>query len=108
MTSTTQPRPAGLEAETQSLVYAFILSATLWLLAGTLYGLIAAMKLYWPDAMTVSFLSFGRIRPIHTNLVMFGWSSMALMGLALFVISRTSKVPLYKPQFSVKGSTFGE
>jgi cytochrome c oxidase cbb3-type subunit 1 len=99
----TQNRPAGLEHETQRLVYAFIASAAFWLIAGTLYGLIAAIKLYWPDAMTVSFLSFGRIRPIHTNLVMFGWSSMALMGLALFVVSRTSKTPLYKPIFARTG-----
>ena len=99
----TQERPAGLEHDTQKLVYAFLFSACAWLIIGTLYGLIAAIKLYWPDWMTLSYLSFGRIRPIHTNLVMFGWSSMALMGLALFVVSRTSKTPLHRPEFAQMG-----
>jgi len=89
--------PAGHEPETKRLIYAYMVSATVWLLVGTAYGLLAAVKLYWPEALEYSIFSFGRIRPIHTNIVMFGWSSMALMGLALFVISRTSKVPLYKP-----------
>ena len=89
--------PAGHESETKRLIYSYIVSATLWLLVGTAYGLLAAIKLYWPEALEYSIFSFGRIRPVHTNVVMFGWCSMALMGLALFVVSRTSKIALYRP-----------
>lgn len=89
--------PAGHEPETKRVVFGYMVSATVWLLLGTAYGLIAAIKLYWPEALEFSLFSFGRIRPIHTSLVMFGWSSMALMGLALFVITRTSKVALIAP-----------
>ena len=93
-----QALPAGHEPGTRRLIFAYFVCASLWLVVGTVYGLIAAIKLYWPEAMQIPMLSFGRIRPIHTHIVMFGWSSMALMGLALFVISRTSKRPLYRPQ----------
>ena len=95
-----QPQPAGLELETQRVVYRFFLWATVWLIVGTIYGLIAAVKLYWPDVLEISILSFGRIRPIHTNMVMFGWSSFALIGIALYVISRTSKTQLFRPGFA--------
>ena len=92
--------PAGHEPETKRLVFHYMVSATVWLLVGTAYGLLAAVKLYWPEALEFSIFSFGRIRPIHTSVVMFGWSSMALVGLALFVVSRTSKVPLHRPDIA--------
>lgn len=83
------------------LTYIYLLSATFWLLVGTAFGLIAALKLNWPDVLAVSWLSFGRIRPIHTNTLFWGWSSMALVGLALYVVSRTSRTPLWRPQLSL-------
>ena len=88
---------------TQNIVYSYLLWAGIWLLVGTGYGLLAAVKLYLPEVLEFELLSFGRIRPIHTNLVMFGWSSMALMGLALFVVSRTSKIPLKHHNFARMG-----
>lgn len=103
MNDRTNQRPPGHEIATIRLIYAFIVSATAWLLVGTLYGLLAALKLYWPEVMETPYLSFGRIRPIHTNLVLIGWSSMALAGMALYVISRTSKVPLHRPVFARLG-----
>jgi len=88
--------PPGHEPATKALVLAFIFCAGLWLLLGTSYGLLAAVKLFWPDTLAYSLLSFGRIRPIHTMLVMFGWSSFALVGLALFVVTRTSSVSMVR------------
>ena len=95
--------PSGHELETQKLVYNYLLSASFWLIVGTAYGLIAAVKLYWPEALEYPIFSFGRIRPIHTNIVLFGWSSMALVGLALYVVTRTSKTPLVRPQIARLG-----
>ena len=91
------------EMATKNLLYRFLLSASFWLIIGTAYGLLAAVKLYWPEALEFSIFSFGRIRPIHTNVVMFGWSSMALVGLALYVVARTSKRALYKPKIANLG-----
>ena len=95
--SATKLMPAGYDPATKDLVFSFFLWAGIWLLIGTAFGLLAAVKLYWPDTLAYSLLSFGRIRPIHTNIVLFGWSSFALVGLALFVVTRTSKVKLVRP-----------
>jgi cytochrome c oxidase cbb3-type subunit 1 len=79
------------------VAYEYILSATLWLLVGTATGLLIALKLNWPDMLAVPWLAFGRLRPIHTNTVFWGWTSMALVGLALYVVPRTSRTPLWSP-----------
>jgi cytochrome c oxidase cbb3-type subunit 1 len=97
-----EPRASSaVSPATVRLTYLYLLSATVWLLMGTAFGLIAALKLNWPDFMAVSWLSFGRIRPIHTNTLFWGWSSMALVGLALYVVSRTSRTPLWNPRLSL-------
>jgi len=87
--------PSGHEPATVKVVYSYLFWASVWLIVGTAYGLLAAIKLYWPDTLSYSVFSFGRIRPIHTSIVMFGWSTLAVVGLAIFVVSRTSKVELY-------------
>lgn len=77
------------------LVLAHIVVAAFWLIFGTLVGQYLGMKFVWPDIDHVEWLSFGRLRPIHTNTVFWGWSSLALIGLGYFVISRTSNVKIY-------------
>ena len=63
-------RPAASSDEdraTAGVVYAYTWSAALWLLIGSAYGTIAAIELVWPDLLPYEWLSFGRIRPIHTR-----------------------------------------
>lgn len=100
MKENNSPLPSGHEPDTVKLIYSYFSWSAFWLMVGTIYGLLAAFKLYWPDLLAFSGLSFGRIRPVHTNVVMFAWSSMALVGLALFIVSRTSKVKLYSVRSS--------
>lgn len=88
------------DSPTVRVTFEYLVCATVWLLVGTAAGLLAALKLNWPDAFTVPWLSFGRVRPIHTNTVFWGWSSMALVGLALYVVARTSRAPLWSPTLS--------
>lgn len=92
-----QARSAAVDGVAVRLMLSYLNWATLWLLVGTAYGLLASIKLFWPDAAAHSLLSFGRIRPIHTSIVFLGWSSMALLGLAFYVVARTSRASLYRP-----------
>lgn len=87
--------PPQYDLGTVRIVYSYLGSATFWLLAGTGYGLLASVKLFWPDVLAIEWLSFGRIRPIHTNTVLFGWTSLAMVGLGYFVAYRTSQVTLW-------------
>ena len=94
---TRQRSSAAADAATARVAYQYLVWATVWLLVGTVAGLLPAIKLNWPDFLPTPWLSFGRIRPIHTNTVFWGWSTMALVGLAIYVASRTSRAPLWSP-----------
>src|SRR2546425_10501130 len=85
------------DTATASVAYEYLAWATVWLLVGTVAGLIPAIKLNWPDFLAISWLSYGRVRPVHTSTVFWGWSTMALVGLAFYVVSRTSRAPLWSP-----------
>src|SRR5438128_7505231 len=88
------------DAPTTRVTFEYLVCATVWLLAGTTIGLIASIKLHWPEFLPFAWLSFGRVRPAHTHLVLFGWSSLVLVGLSLYVVSRTSRVPLWNPRLA--------
>jgi cytochrome c oxidase cbb3-type subunit 1 len=94
-------RPSAIaDPATVRVTFEYLACATFWLLVGTGAGLLDALKLNWPDALAVPWLSFGRVRPVHTNTLFWGWSSMALVGLALYVVARTSRAPLWSPAHS--------
>ena len=65
-----------------------------WLVIGTLIGQYVGMKFVWPDMDAQAWLSFGRLRPVHTNTVFWGWASLAMIGLGYFVVARTSAAPV--------------
>ena len=88
-----QPRPY-IEPELTKLILWYIGCATFWLLLGTTIGEYLGIKFVAPDVDHFSWLSFGRLRPVHTNMVFWGWASLAMMGLAYYVIPRVSNVPI--------------
>ena len=51
------------------LIIAFLAASSFWLLFGTTVGQYLGMKFIWPEIDTISWLSFGRLRPVHTNTV---------------------------------------
>lgn len=85
------------EALKKIMIY-YLGAAIFWLVFGTLIGEYLGLKFIWPELDKISWLSFGRLRPVHTNTVFWGWSSLAMIGLGYFVIARTSntKINSYK------------
>jgi cytochrome c oxidase cbb3-type subunit 1 len=77
------------------LVYTYIASASFWLVFGTLIGEYVGIRLAFPDLGVHPWLSFGRLRPIHTNVVFWGWASLGMIALALYVVPRTGHKKLY-------------
>lgn len=88
-----QARPY-VEPELTKLILWYLGCATFWLLLGTTVGEYVGIKFVAPDVDHYSWLSFGRLRPVHTNAVFWGWASLAMMGLAYYVIPRVSNVPI--------------
>jgi len=76
------------------LVLAYIGCATFWLVVGTTVGEYLGIKFVAPDADHVSWLSFGRLRPVHTNMVFWGWASLGMLGLGYYIVPRVGNTPL--------------
>ena len=74
---------------------AYTVTATFWLLFATAIGVLLSYKFGAPDFAPGEWLTFGRLRPIHTNATFFGWASPALVGLAYYVAARSSGTRLY-------------
>ncbi len=87
------PRP-NIDPELSRLILWFLGCATFWLLFGTTIGEYIGIKFVAPDADHVSWLSFGRLRPVHTNSVFWGWASLGMIGLAYYVVPRVSNTRL--------------
>ncbi len=79
----------------KATVLIYVGASVFWLVLGTLIGQYLGMKFVWPEMDSYSWLSFGRLRPVHTNTVFWGWASLAMIGLGYFVISRTSNTEIF-------------
>ena len=74
----------------------WLISGAVWLVVGTLAGLMTAMHLVAPDIFAnISWLEFGRLRAVHTNTVLFGFVTAMLMGCALYILPRVLNTGLY-------------
>jgi len=79
-------------------VRGFALAAVVWGLVGMLVGVIIAAQLAFPDlTYGVPWLSYGRLRPLHTNAVIFAFGGCALMATSFHVVQRTCQVRLFLP-----------
>lgn len=81
---------------------AFALTSAFWFAFGTSIGMIAAGYLIAPDFMgNISFLQFGRLRPIHVNIVLFGFTTPGLLAAAFYYVPRLLKTELYSQRLGV-------
>ena len=89
-----QPRPS-IDPHLSKLILWFLGCSVFWLLLGTSVGEYLGIKFASPDIDHFSWLSFGRLRPVHTNMVFWGWASLAMVGLCYYVVPRVSNVPIH-------------
>ena len=84
-----------ISKELKNIIIWYLSAAVVWLIFGTLVGQYVGMKFVWPEMDSVSWLSFGRLRPVHTNTVFWGWASMAMIALGHYVVSKTSNREIF-------------
>ena len=96
---------ARADQSTAPLVFVFFCCAFVWLIVASAAGLVSSIKLHEPDWLAgYAWLTFGRIRAIHLNAVAYGWTPMAGLGVALFVIPRLLKTELVGARFALFGA----
>ena len=76
----------------------FALAAVLWGVVGMTVGVLIAAQLAWPDlTANIPWLSYGRLRPLHTNAVIFAFGGCALFATSYHVAQRTGQTRLFAP-----------
>lgn len=77
------------------VVRQFAVMTVVWGVVGMLVGVWIAAQLYWPSLnFDTAWLSYGRLRPLHTNAVIFAFGGCALFATSLYCVQRTSHAPL--------------
>jgi cytochrome c oxidase cbb3-type subunit 1 len=80
------------------VVRQFAVMTVVWGIVGMLVGVIIAAQLVRPELnLEIPWLSYGRLRPLHTNAVIFAFGGSALFATSYYVVQRTSHAPLFAP-----------
>ncbi len=78
------------------IVRKFSIMALVWAVVGMSAGLYAALELAFPALnLGIAEITFGRIRPVHTTLVIFGFGGSALFATSYYVVQRTCQTRLW-------------
>ncbi len=76
------------------VVRQFAVMTVIWGIIGMVVGLLIAAQLVWPDLNFEPYLTFGRLRPLHTNAVIFAFGGCALFATSYYVVQRTCQARL--------------
>jgi cytochrome c oxidase cbb3-type subunit 1 len=102
-----QVERALIDASTRVPVLMFYSSAIAWLLIGTLLGGLTSFLTHMSDLFAgVEYLTWGRVRPAHMNIMLYGWASMVGMGTAIWLMARLCRTTLRHPLLLVAGAGF--
>ena len=83
-------------AYNDKVVRQFTIMTIVWGVVGMLVGVIIAAQLLWPALnFDIPWLSYGRLRPLHTNAVIFAFGGSALFATSYYVVQRTCHARLF-------------
>ena len=84
-----------------TVVRQFSIMAVVWGVVGMAVGVFIASQLAWPELnFGIPWLSYGRLRPLHTNAVIFAFGGSALFATSYYVVQRTCQTKLFMPKLA--------
>src|SRR5574337_889139 len=79
-----------------TVVRQFTIMSVVWGVVGMLVGVFIAAQLTWPELnFGIPWLSYGRLRPLHTNAVIFAFGGCGLFATSYYVVQRTCQTKLF-------------
>ncbi|AMO57299.1 cytochrome c oxidase, cbb3-type subunit I [Endozoicomonas montiporae CL-33] len=83
------------------VVRQFALMAVVWAIVGMGVGLFIATQMVFPELnLNLPWTSFGRLRPLHTNAVIFAFGGCVLFSTSYYVVQRTCQTTLALPKLA--------
>ena len=100
-----KPRASSAQVETfkydNKIVRAFAIVTAIWGLVGFSAGLLVACQLFWPGLnLDLPFTTFGRIRPLHTNAVIFAFVGNGMFCGIYYSLQRLCKARMFNDTLS--------
>jgi cytochrome c oxidase cbb3-type subunit 1 len=84
-----------------TVVRQFAIMTIVWGIVGMAVGVLIAAQLAWPALnFDIAWLTFGRLRPLHTNAVIFAFGGSALFATSYYVVQRTCHVRLFSDKLA--------
>src|SRR5919106_1149039 len=88
------------EVINKELIKGWLLWGFVWVLLAPTLGVIVSTKFTYPEFLDgVPALTFGRLRPIHVNGVIFGTFSTLFIGLCYYIVPKLAQVRIYKEEW---------
>ena len=101
MQSTLDPAMKVPVVYNDTVVRRFAIMTVVWGIVGMLVGVVIAAELIWPNLdFGLAFLSYGRLRPLHTNAVIFAFGGSALFASSYHIVQRTCHVRLFSDKLA--------
>jgi cytochrome c oxidase cbb3-type subunit I len=96
---------AGQDFHEDTTVKWFLIGSVSYFAIVGIIALIIAAKFVWPQFLgTIPYFTYGRMRPVHVNGMLFGWLLQADMGLAFFLVPRLCGVKLWSEKLGIATS----
>ena len=98
-------RSSGAQVDTfkydNRIVRAFAIATVVWGIVGMVAGLLAATQIFWPAAnLNLQFITFGRLRPLHTNAVIFAFVGNGMFMGIYYSLQRLCKARMFSDALS--------
>ena len=83
------------------IVRAFAIATVIWGIVGMTAGLLAAVQMFWPEAnLALQYTTFGRLRPLHTNAVIFAFVGNGMFMGIYYSLQRLCKARMFSDALS--------
>jgi len=79
----------------------FAVMTVVWGIVAMLVGVLIAAQLYWPALnFDLPWLSYGRLRPLHTNAAIFAFGGCGIFATSYYIVQRTCHATLFAPRLA--------
>src|SRR6266567_1025996 len=85
------------EGYADDVVKGFLTWSIVWGLVAVLIGVVISLQLAFPQLNLPPYLTYGRLRPIHTNAGIFGWGIGSFMAFFIYITQRLTRTRLWSP-----------
>jgi cytochrome c oxidase cbb3-type subunit 1 len=108
--STTSPASesisvAEIDASCRVPLFALFVSSAVWLVLASVCGLVASLKFHSPNFLSgCAWLTYGRVHPVATNALIYGFAVQGALGVALWIIARLGQTRVSQPWLIAMGA----